>query len=271
MKLFVTGSAGFIGGKLVKHFESQGHVVVHPVRQQLDLTNHKAVDEFFDKENIDVVVHCAVAGRTNMSTQDIAITGETLVMFRNLYANRHKFKRLVNIASGYEFDHTRSINLAKEDDINNVIAMPSYGMGKNLVSRCVQATDNFFNLRLFGMFHEDESAVRFFKKLQTGTGPFTIDEDRQFDFVYLEDTLPMFDSAVNGKIKHKDINLVYEQKYWMSELVKMFCEVNNIDREVVVNKQGSNHYTGDYTRWAAYSHDMVDNIEVAFKRYTKNN
>ena len=96
MKIFVTGSAGFIGGKLVEHFKSQGHDVVHPIRQELDLTDYAAVDKFFDEQNIETVVHCAVAGRTNMTGQDLAISGENVIMIRNLYANRYKFKRLVN-------------------------------------------------------------------------------------------------------------------------------------------------------------------------------
>ena len=271
MKVFVTGSAGFIGGKLVTYFKSKGHDVVHPVRSELDLTNHEAVNKFFDEQNIDVVVHCAVAGRTNMVTQDISIVGETVTMFRNLYSNKHKFKRLVNIASGYEFDHTRPIDLVKEDDINSVIPMPGYGMGKNFVSRCVHLTNNFVNLRLFGMFHEDQPAIRFFTKLQTGTGPFTIGEDCLFDFVYLDDTYPMFDLAIQGDLNHKDINLVYEQKYWMGELARKFCEVNNVDREIIVGSKGTKHYTGDFTRWNSYSHDRVESIEVAFKRYTNSN
>jgi nucleoside-diphosphate-sugar epimerase len=266
MKIFVTGSAGFVGTKLVEHFKACGHEVLHPVRSELDLADHKQVDKFFDEQNIDAVVHCAVAGRTNMTGQDNAITGEIVNMIANLYRNKSKFKRLINVSSGYEFDHFRPNNLVSEATIESVLPQASYGLGKNIASRMVRSTDNWVNLRLFGMFHEDESDIRFFKKLKTGTGTFTIDEDRQFDFVYLEDTLPMFDLALAGNLRHKDINLVYPEKHWMGDLVKYFCETHGIDRQVVVNKQGINHYTGAWNRWNDYEYPRIG-LKEALKHY----
>jgi nucleoside-diphosphate-sugar epimerase len=267
MKIFVTGSAGFVGSKLVEYFKSKGHTVLHPVRSELNLADCAQVDKFFDDNAIDIVVHCAVAGRTNMSGQDVAISGENVIMIRNLYSNRDKFTRLINVASGYEFDHVnRNINLEHEHMIEFVLPQASYGMGKNIVSRIVRGTDNWVNLRLFGMFHEDESDVRIFKKLKSGTGPFTIDADRQFDFVYLEDVLPMFDIAIAGDLKHKCVNLVYPEKYYMGELVRYFCELHNLDREVIVKGKGDKNYTGAWNRWAEYSYPRIGILE-ALKRY----
>lgn len=268
MKIFVTGSAGFIGGKLVEHFQSQGHEVLHPVRAELNLADHTQVDAFFDNNAIDVVVHCAVAGRTNMTGQDLAISGENVIMIRNLYSNKHKFKRLVNIASGYEFDHiNNNVHLIYEHEIESIFPQASYGMGKNIVSRIVRGTENWVNLRLFGMFHEDESDVRIFKKLKSGTGPFTIDADRQFDFVYLNDIFPMLDLAIEGNLRHKCINLVYPEKFYMSELIKYFCEIHNLDREVIVKIIGDKNYTGAYNRWADYDYPRIG-LKEALKRYT---
>lgn len=267
MRIFVTGSAGFVGSKLVDHFKSQGHSVLHPVRSELNLADYNQVGKFFDDNSIDTVVHCAVAGRTNMVGQDLAISGENSIMISNLHSNKEKFTNLVNVASGYEFDHiNRNIENEHEYVIENVLPQASYGMGKNIVSRIVRGTDNWVNLRLFGMFHEDESDVRFFKKLKSGSGAFTIDADRYFDFVYLEDTLPMFDRAIEGNLRHKCVNLVYPDKYKMSELVKYFCEIHNLDREVIVKGQGDKHYTGAWNRWADYDYPRIG-LKEALKRY----
>jgi nucleoside-diphosphate-sugar epimerase len=267
MKIFVTGSAGFVGSKLVAYFKSQGHEVLHPVRAELDLANHDQVNKFFDDNSIDVVVHCAVAGRTNMTGQDLAISGENVIMIRNLYSNKDKFTRLVNVASGYEFDHiTQNVNLVHEHDIETVLPQASYGMGKNIVARIVRGTDNWVNLRLFGMFHEDESDARIFKKLRTGSGPFTIDSDRQFDFVYLNDVLPMFDLAIAGNLRHKCINLVYQEKFYMGDLIKYFCKIHNIDREVIIKSINDKNYTGAYNRWQEYEYPRIG-LKEALKRY----
>lgn len=267
MRIFVTGSAGFIGSKLVEHFKSKGHAVLHPVRSEVNLADHVQVSKFFDENAIDCVVHCAVAGRTNMTGQDLAISGENIIMIRNLYSNKSKFKRLINVASGYEFDHLNcNIDKIHEHEVEFVLPEASYGMGKNIVSRIVRGTDEWFNLRLFGMFHEDESDIRFFKKLKSGTGPFTIDADREFDFVYLNDVLPMFDIAVEGNLRHKCVNLVYPEKFLMSELVKYFCDVHGLDRTVVVKGKGNKHYTGAWNRWADYNYPRVG-LKEALKRY----
>lgn len=266
MNVFVTGSKGFLGGKLVTHFQDRGHTVYHPFREELDLCDELAVEAFFATHDIDVVVHCAVAGRTDMTSQTKEITGEIVNMFRNLYAHKDKYKRLVNIASGYEYDHKKPVVLVEESELSDRLPSASYGLGKNYVSRIVRDTDNMYNLRLFGMFHEDESAIRFFKKLRTGTGKFTIDEDRQFDFVYLNDILPMIDLAVEGKLRHKDINLTYSKKYFMSELVSLFFEQTGTSREVAVNRVGSNHYTASGKTWSEYQYPRIG-IQEAFRRY----
>lgn len=266
MRLFVTGSAGFVGSKLVEYLTSKGHQVLHPVRAELNLADFNQVDAFFDNNQIDAVIHCAVAGRTNMTGQDLAISGENVIMITNLYRNKHKFKRLINVASGYEFDHFKPNNLVHEHEIESVLPRASYGMGKNIVARMVRGTDNWVNLRLFGMFHEDESDIRFFKKLKSGTGPFTIDSDRQFDFVYLEDVFPMFDIALAGELRHKCVNLTYPKKYYMSELVKYFCEIHNLDRAVIVTGQSENNYTGAWNRWADYDYPRIG-LKEALKKY----
>jgi nucleoside-diphosphate-sugar epimerase len=267
MKIFVTGSAGFVGSKLVEYFKSKNHEVLHPIRAELDLANYQQVNKFFDENNIDVVVHCAVAGRTNMTGQDLAITGENVIMIRNLYANKDKFNRLVNVASGYEFDHINcNVDLVHESTIESVLPQASYGQGKNIAARIVRGTDNWVNLRLFGMFHEDESDARIFKKLKSGTGPFTIDADRKFDFVYLNDVLPMFDLAIEGKLRHKCINLTYPEKFYMSELIKYFCEIHGIDREVIVKTVGDKNYTGAFNRWLEYEYPRIG-LKEALKRY----
>jgi len=267
MNIFITGSKGFLGGQLAQHFKDLGHTVYHPYREELELCDVDAVNQFFAGHEIDVVIHCAVAGRNNMMAQDKDVSGEIVNMFRNIYANRSRYKRLINVASGYEYDHTLAVDLVDENQILEVLPMASYGMGKNYVSRVVHETEGFYNLRLFGMFHQNESAIRFFKKLRTGTGTFTIDEDREFDFVYLEDILPMFELAVEGKLNHKDINLVYKQKYRMSELVKMFFEQTGTEREVVVNRVGKNNYTASGDRWAQYQDYPRIGLIEAFQRY----
>ena len=64
MKVFVTGSTGFIGHTLVK-FLRKKHTIFAPTHTQLDLLDEQAVTRYFKNHAIDVVIHCALIGGSN--------------------------------------------------------------------------------------------------------------------------------------------------------------------------------------------------------------
>ncbi len=59
MRVMVTGGRGFIGRNLVAYLTPR-HEVVAPTHAELDLTDADAVDTWFARHGVDVVVHGAV-------------------------------------------------------------------------------------------------------------------------------------------------------------------------------------------------------------------
>jgi nucleoside-diphosphate-sugar epimerase len=266
--ILITGANGFIGSFLRNHY-STSYNIYAPGHSVLDLTNGESVDKFFDTNHIDIVIHCALVGRDRINAVDQILAVQNLEMFTNLWRNRDKFDRLINMGTGNEFDTSKNIHLAPEHELYNHLPRASYGYAKNLIARIIHSTPDFYNLRLFGVFHHTESEKRFFKRLFNATdkSPFRIFQDHYFDFVNLEDLVPVIDAVINRQLNDFDFNIVYKQKHLLSEYAHMFADVHGIPHNrIIVDHTGSNNFTGQS--------DLLDSLELpsrglleGFKQY----
>ena len=127
MKILITGGSGFIGKSLVKAL-NQEHDVFSPSSKELDITNSYDVEKYLQNKYFDWVIHCAIKGgrRATEDTSDDAYNN--IKMFFNLMNNKDRFGKLINFASGAEFDRNSAIN----SNTNNLNS--SYG-------QCVEAAN----------------------------------------------------------------------------------------------------------------------------------
>jgi nucleoside-diphosphate-sugar epimerase len=272
MRIMITGSNGFIGNFLSNHYREVGHQVFECNRDKLDLLDTNAVNAFMNGSiYFDLVIHTALVGRENLydlkqSTNDKIIT-DNLKMWDNLVRNRHRFKRLIIFGSGNEFDTDMDITMADEKLIFEREPKHTYGFVKNQISKDLYQYENFYNLRLFGAFHYTESPKRFFKKIHTHSRQnYHIYEDRFFDFINIEDIIPMIDIIMNGECKHKDINIVYNEKLKLSEMANMFNAITMSDTKIIIDNPNGNNYTGDFTKFYSYN-TLKMGLPLGFLRY----
>ena len=61
LDVLVTGGRGFIGKNLLEQLP-QDYNLIAPSHSELDLLDWSAVESFFKKNKIDVVVHCSNIG-----------------------------------------------------------------------------------------------------------------------------------------------------------------------------------------------------------------
>jgi nucleoside-diphosphate-sugar epimerase len=189
-------------------------------------------------------------------------------MFRNLWRNRDKFTKLINLGTAYELDLDQNNWMVTEDSFLDHLPRTSYGYAKNIISRIIRDTDNFYNLRLFGVFHEGEAVHRFFKKLLTQGGEIVIDNDVYFDYFYLGDLVPVVNAiAVNTALPWRDINMVYPHKYTMSEMARICCRLHNLSaNRITVKATGENNLTGTSNRLSALDLNLTG-LSAGFKLY----
>ena len=268
----ITGSKGFIGSYLSAYFREAGHQVFDCGRDKLDLLDANAVKTFFNGSiYFDLVIHTALVGRENLydlkQSMSDPIIRDNLRMWDNLVNNRHRFKRLINLGSGNEFDTDLDIIMADEKDIFEREPKYTYGHVKNMISRDLYQYEEFYNLRLFGVFHYSESPKRFFKKIYAHSRQdYHIYEDRMFDFINLEDITPMIEIIGEGKCTHKDINLVYRDKMRLSEMAAEFNGISGSNANIIIDNPAGKNYTGDFTKFYSYNTPKMG-LQLGWLRY----
>jgi UDP-glucose 4-epimerase len=263
MRIAVLGARGIVGGFLYDSLKSY-YDVTGITRNQLDLTDAAAVYNYFSNNPFDIVFNTVINSDSRVAA-DVRIAQDNLTTFTNLYAVRNMFGRVVHFASGAEFDQTRPIANAREEDLFNIMPADPYGMSKNVTSRLANVTDDWYTLRLFGVFYPTETTRRLLPRILSSEH-ITI-TDKYFDYVYLKDLLPVAEAYINTTPEYKDMNLVYPKKMLLSEFVKRFCHYHQLSGDNITYGDFSElSYTGNGDKWASLNMPLLG-IDAGLIKY----
>lgn len=246
MKILITGANGFIGNNLVSSLKD--HEVIGINRNDLDLNNRIEVDRFFKYKSFDIVIHCAISGGRRQILDGPEVLWENLSMLYNLLNNKHKFTKLINIASGAELDRSRSIDL-NSLYFKDRYPLDYYGMSKNIISRIIDSEKNMHNIRIFNVFGYNEDDDRMIKssiKKYISKNEIVIHQDKLMDFFYIEDLISLINYYINNNAFPKDINAVYKTKYHLSEIAQIINNLSDYKVNIKIEQKGlSNSYIGN--------------------------
>ena len=265
MKILITGCNGFLGREFSEYFSK--HELFLANRQNLDLSSGDTVDNFFNNNEVDMVLHTAIEGgrRTQIDTYDTMC--KNLIMFGNIIKHVDKFKLMINFGSGAEFDRRRDISLLCEQDISDSWPIDYYGLSKRVITSEIYKNDNVFNMRLFGCFGPHEAANRFIKsslnRLLSGE-KILIHQNKYMDFFFVEDLCRVIDYYSKQDTNHlyKDLNMCYTKKQSLQDIANIICEVAEVNPSKNIQIQNVNNsgilsYTGDGTRLRSLKIDLV--------------
>lgn len=254
--MLITGASGFVGKFIVDNLKNKYEIFI-PSSDDLDLTNLPQVEQWFRTNKVDVVVHCALSGREVLSSTDPQYLADGLLMFQNLWLQKEQYTRFVNFGTAYEFDLTRdNLNVLEHEFIHH-LPKTSYGYAKNIIARIIKDTPKFYNLKLFGVFHETESANRFFQKVKNQDQT-VIENDRYLDYIYLPDILPMLVRMIEGTSQHSDVNMVYPTKYLLSEMAFKLCDVLEMPRsKIKILANDGKNLTGNSAALSSYNFNLI--------------
>lgn len=266
-KILITGAEGFLGNYFKNYFHN--HHITAPTRQEVDFTNKDQVQKILT-DDIDVVIHCAIKGRNCVNEINYEMLNDNLLMFQNLVDHKDKFKKFINIGTGAEFCLNRNIHNAREEDILQSMPRQSYGLSKNIISRQILELKNFFTLRTFGVFDKSESSDRMIsildRNLKSGQ-EFHIKNDRYFDIISARDLATVVEFYIMNDDLVKDINVVYDTKYKISEICKKYCQIKNLnDKLIKIDSTSNNNYTGNSNKLKSLNLN-IQGLEKSLEEY----
>lgn len=250
--IFITGAGGFVGKNLTEQFCKKYNLLT-PNHKELDLLDEKAIDDFFKKNKIDVVINCAVIGGSRKEEHVDLSLPNNLRIFFNLLKNKDKFKKMINLGSGAEYDKSKPIIEVKETDFGKVIPKDEYGFFKYICSKYIEKEENIISLRIFGLFGKYEDfRYRFISNTIVNNLkglPITMNQNVFFDYTYINDFAKIVDYFINHKAKHKFYNIGTGKKIDILTISKKINKISDKKSQIEVRNTGlNNEYTCDNSR-----------------------
>lgn len=205
--ILITGGNGYIAQSIYKSLKDKYSITLLS-RLEVDLRNSHEVNNWFSDKHFDVVIHTAIVGGHRNREENYSTVDDNLRMYYNLLNNRNKFDRLINIGSGAEL---------------NFNPRP-YALSKRIIRDSVVAHDNFYNVRVYAVFDENELNTRFIKaniSRYINKEPMRIDFNISMDFFYMVDFLKVIDYYIEENTPEKEIDCVYEKSRSLYEIAQM--------------------------------------------------
>lgn len=236
MKILITGSNGYVGSSLGKILaENPSFEIIKHTRDMFDLSDQHAVFKHFKTNEYDAVIHAAATGGSRLEADNSSVLYNNLICFYNLYENRDHFGKLISFGSGSEFNKN----------------ITPYSLSKRCINAQIQSTKNFYNLRIYAVFNEDELPTRFIKSnllRYINKQPLVIHQNKLMDFFAMVDLAEVVkhccisdDKNLNNKI----IDCCYETKYSLLDIVNHINSISTHACEININNEGmGDAYTG---------------------------
>lgn len=238
MRILITGKNGYIAKGLLKHLDNfkflnfpRDKEIITVGRDDFDLTDRKSTNEWFKNEHkFDVVIHTAIVGGRRIKKDNADVFYQNISMFYNLLNNKDKFTKFIHFGSGAE------------------LGMPSepYGLSKKIINELIKPLDNFYNIRIFGLFDEDELDNRFIKaniRRYINKESIEVYENKLMDFFYMEDLVSLVNYYITHPSPPKVSECSYAIKYSLLEIANI---INNQSDYKVSIKQLGNLNKPDY-------------------------
>jgi GDP-L-fucose synthase len=223
MKILITGGNGYIAKSLYNAFKDK-YEVTSITRQDFDLINQFETAKYFSDKYFDVVIHCAVSGGSRLKQETWKDMDNNLKMYYNLLNCKNKFGKLIHFGSGAE---------------TNAPETP-YGLSKKVIANSISEIDNFYNIKIFGVFDENELDTRFIKgniKRYINKESMIIHQDKFMDFFYMKDLISLVDYYITNNMP-KQIDCSYTGLYKLSEIANIINELDDYEVDIQIKEEG---------------------------------
>ena len=180
-----------------------------------------------------MVLHTAIVGGSRLDQDTHDVVDQNLLMYYNLVGNRESYDKFINFGSGAEQFQPHS----------------PYGSSKKIIADSVSNTENFYNIRIFGIFDENELDRRFILSNMLryiNKDPMVIHENRMMDFFYMKDLISVVEYYIEQSQLSKQVNCCYNEKYTLYAIAQMINQLGDYNVPIEVpSKSVSSYYCGE--------------------------
>ena len=252
MKILLTGGSGFIGRNIRESFLAEKYEILTPSSKELNLADEESVDAFFKNNSIDLVVHAAVKPSHRNAKDFSNLFYTNTRMFFNLERHKDEYQKMLVLGSGAIYDMRHYRPKVKEVEWTNHIPADEHGYCKYVCEKVIEHSSNIFDLRIFGIFGKYEDyAIRFISNAICKTLfdlPITIKQNRKFDYLYVNDLMPILDWFIDNNPQKKSYNITPDCAISLYDLAIMVRDISNSDVPILIKNEGLGlEYSGDNT------------------------
>lgn len=221
MNILITGSNGYVGRNLYKKLSSKYNITTIN-RQIFDLRDYYSTREWFANKFFDVVIHTAIKGGSRLHQDNSNIIDDNIKMYYNLLNCRDNYTKFINIGSGAEIHDSNSY----------------YGLSKKIINHSILDKPNFYTLRIYGLFNENEINTRFIKSnilRYINKENIIVYKNRLMDFIYFDDFTKIIETYIDNDSLNKEIDCVYTKKYSLLDIASFINRLDNytVDIQIV--------------------------------------
>ena len=232
-KVLITGGSGFIGRNLQEGLK-EDFIILSPSHKELDILDLRALVGYLEENRIEIIIHAAV--HVPMFNGVDKEFFNDMQMFMNLEKVSNRVEKIIYFGSGAEFDKRYDIHMVSEDDFGYSIPVTEYGLAKYTMTKIARASNNIYNLRLFGVFGKYELwQLKFISNLccKAIYGlPLSIRKDCNFDYLFIDDLVQIVKWAINTNLHYHDYNACLGKPYSLVELARLVRDISGKKLEI---------------------------------------
>jgi len=233
MKILITGGNGYVAKSLYNNFKDRYDITCIS-RQDFDLSDSFETIKYFSNKYFDIIIHCAVSGGSRLKSDTWNDMDNNLRMYYNLLNCKDKFGKLIHFGSGAEINAPET----------------PYGISKRIIANSISEIDNFYNIRIFAVFDENEWDTRFIKtciKKYINKEPMLI-QDKKMSFFYMKDLITLVDYHIQTSPNSllKESNCAYIDSTSLLDIANIINELDDYKVPIYVDTQISKDYESNY-------------------------
>ena len=251
--ILLTGGSGFIGRNIQESYLSGKYNLIAPRHSELELMDEDAVNSFFKKNRIDIVLHAAAKpGHRNAKDPTQIFYTNTRIFF-NLARNLDYFEKMIVTGSGAIYDMRHYQPKMQEDYFDTHVPVDEHGLSCYVRGKYIEASDRIIDLRIFGIFGKYEDyAIRFISNAICKAIfdlPISIKQNRKFDYIYIDDLMPVIDFFIQNKNKYKSYNVAPDNSIELQELAEYVRIISKKNLPIHIAQEGmGREYSGSNIR-----------------------